>query len=310
MNATSPLVQARGSRVTADRAPMHPVVVDERRDQVAGDLEHAVVRAPSPCSRSSRTSGQARTWPVRRTSPTQPSSRRKTGSRPASVVGQAGPGRDLEAGRRAGRGSSWRRRAGRAWSRRRSSGTGRRRSCEAASRPAMPRTVSSRSASSASSAPARLVPAVRRPGSPGRSARIGTSRSDPDDPTDDRAATPWRRRAACVVRDGQRRPVLERVDRVVDWARAHVPMVAPQAPAEVPPSVLVTGRTIVRGGRGDSGSVDRPSVAGLHSGGVAAPRGHDRQIPHPRSARPVDDGPSPIGGERAVITRKPVRPAS
>ena len=34
---------------------------------------------------------------MRRTSPTQPSSRRKTGRRPGQLVGQAGPRRDLEA---------------------------------------------------------------------------------------------------------------------------------------------------------------------------------------------------------------------
>src|SRR6187397_1123234 len=97
---------------------------------------------------------------------------------------------------------------------------------------------------------------------------------------------------------------------ILDWARAHVPMVALRTADEVPPTVLVTDRTMVPGGRSQLGSVDRPNVAGLHSGGVAAPRGHDRQIPHPRSARPVDDGPSPIDGTSAVITRNPGRPAS
>ena len=56
--------------------------------------------------------------------------------------------------------------------------------------------------------------------------------------------------------------------------------------------------------------VDRLLSVGLHSASVAGPVSTAVR-PRIRGLHiPVDDGPSPIGGERAALTMKPVRPAS
>ena len=246
---------------------------------------------------------------MRRTSPTQPSSRRKTGRRLASSSGRP-------AHAATSRRSSRRTRIVVASARRArfaSSTTVRKRSarsCEAASRPAIPRTVSSRSASSASRARpdgAAVLVDGRRYGTSRR--ELGTSRSDRVDPADERPSSRRRRAVWCSGRPPTSRPGQADRDRRLG-ARARLDGChRKRRQGSRHPSWSRVGPSY-EGSPGDSGSVDRPSAAGLHSGGVAAPRGHDRQIPHPRSARPVDDGPSPIDGKSAVITRKPLRPAS
>ena len=89
---------------------------------------------------------------------------------------------------------------------------------------------------------ARLVRRVLVMGA-GAAGRIGHVALGSGDPTDERPRS--RRRRAGGVRGVRRRPVLGGLIETDDWARAHVSMVAPQAPAAVPPSVLVAGRTIV-----------------------------------------------------------------
>ena len=90
----SPSVQSRGCARRRRQRADHPVVVDQRRDEVAGELEDAFVALVAVAA-SSRASAR-RDCPVRRTSPTQPSATPTTGRARATVVGQAGPGRDHE----------------------------------------------------------------------------------------------------------------------------------------------------------------------------------------------------------------------
>ena len=296
-----------GPRLAGDRrqGAEHPVVVHERRDQVAGDLEHGVVR--HLCVKlivADVGVGEDVAGAQDLADPALVAAEDRQA--PGQLIWEAGPCRDLEDGHRAGPGSSSRRRAGRAWPRRRPSGRG---------RPDRARRPDVRRSRGPCRVARRALPRGRGPtvrecwgGAPGRRAGSAASRSDRViQRTNARAAgadeplvlgRPLTSRPGQVDRDG-RRGARARLDGVTagtgrgsrhpSWSR-------------VGPSFEVVA--------GDSGSVDRPSVAGLHSGGVAAPRGHDRQSPHPRSARPVDDGPSPIDGEPAVITRKPLRPAS
>ena len=188
---------------------------------------------------------------MRRTSPTQPSSRRKTGRLPGQLVGETGPRRDLEACRRAGPGSWWRRRGGPVSSRRRPSGTGRR---DRARRPGV------RRCRGRCRVARRARPRARRPtrgcaregpiGSAGhrhvggrehdRHAAIGSGQ-----PADERPGP--RDRRSVAVRGDRRHPAPGRGIELLDWARAHVSMVALRTSREVPPTVLVRGRTIVPG---------------------------------------------------------------
>ena len=293
MNATSPLVQSRGSRVTADSAPMTRSWWMSGAMRSPANSNDAVVALVAVARRSSRTSAQASTWPVRRTSPTQPSSRRKTGSRPGELVGQAGPGGDLEP--------------------------------VVAQDPDRRRVGAQGTLRLVDDHPEQLGPVVRGGQPPGDAedgvealgelglegaarwsggadrGRVG--RLEHDRRRDRIGSAGGRRHGGCdrrslPVRDARRRPAPgRRIERPRGRARTsrwlHCDL--PRGPTDGPGHA----RTIVRGAGPTVGSVDRPNVAGLHSGGVAAPRGHDRQIPHPRSARPVDDGPSPIGGATA-----------
>ena len=72
----------------------------------------------------------------------------------------------------------------------------------------------------------------------------------PGEPADERPGGGGGR--ADGVRGVRRRPTLGGLLGTGDWARAHVPMVAPRALAEAPPSVMVGGRTIVPGRLGAS----------------------------------------------------------
>ena len=80
--AVGPLARLAGD---GGQRPDDPVVVDERRDEVAGERDDALVVARRRGGRSSRASDQAATCPVRRTSPTQPSSTPNTGSARATL---------------------------------------------------------------------------------------------------------------------------------------------------------------------------------------------------------------------------------
>ena len=215
----------------------------ERRRQVAGDLEDAVVALVRRTGRSARMSGKARTWPVRRTSPTQPSSRRRTGRLPGDVVGEAGPGGDLEAVVAERSGSSSRRPAGRASSRRRSSGRAR---AGRARRPGVRR--SRGPCRGARRARPRARPSASRPARRPRPAIAGSASVRiavaADDPPEDRAGRRWH-------------PVVEVVGAASDGpsraggssssteARAHVPMVAPRRVRAAPSRHRCRVRTMV-----------------------------------------------------------------
>ena len=242
---------------------------------------------------------------MRRTSPTQPSSRRRTGRRPATS--SARPDQAVTS-RRSSR--SIRMVDASARNPRLVSSTIIRmsvsRSWEAARRPAIPRTVSRRSASSASrrGSASRPGPIDRRSTISGwASVRVGRS-----PPTNRRKIEP---------------PPLAPVDEVIGTAidgpswtgvssgpsrRARTSRWSHRdGAAGRPPSVPVPGRTLVPDGRR---VVDRLLSVGLHSASVAGPVSTAVR-PRIRGLHiPVDDGPSPIGGERAALTMKPVRPAS
>ena len=84
MKATSPLVQATRLALSADRAPMtRPLWISgaARWPAISGTPSY---RAWPYWPIGRGCPAKARTWPVRRTSPTQPSSRRRTGRRPAT----------------------------------------------------------------------------------------------------------------------------------------------------------------------------------------------------------------------------------
>ena len=169
------------------------------------------------------------------------------------------------------------------------------RSCDAASRPAMSRTVSRRSASSASA--------------PGPDGTVGASagesecrvfRSLPmirrriDPPTSRPARSVGRAAAGDPVRTGGSQAVTGRA-RTLRWSH----------------------RDRRSGGRHRSGGgADyRPGALTVRARADYTPaasrpvRGPAVRTRDPRSALPVDDGPSPIGGGHAVIIRNPVRPA-
>ena len=290
------------ARLTRDRGQRaeDPVVVDERRDQMAGDLERGVVAAP--WREVARRERRGRRGRGRCAGPRRPSPRR--GGRPAASRPARRGGRPTPRPRGV---SSCRTRIVVASARRArfvSSTTIRNRSarsCEAARRPAMPRTVSRRSASSASRAPPDGAAALVRVPSAALVTVTSAGAKTTGMPRSDRVSRRTKARAPATDVPSPfgapgDDPAPGRGIELLDWARAHVSMVALRTSREVPPTVPVTGRTMSRVAGPTRGSVDRPKAAGLHSGGVAAPRGHDRQIPHPRSARPVDDGPSPIDG--------------
>ncbi len=88
--AIGPLAWLQGD---GGKRPDHPVVVDQRRDEVAGGLDDAL-GSLGAVPRVLRASDQAAIWPVWRTSPTQPSSTPNGRQRPRGLLGQAGPGRD------------------------------------------------------------------------------------------------------------------------------------------------------------------------------------------------------------------------
>ena len=241
----------------------------------------------------------ARTWPLRRTSPTQPSSRPRTGSRPAASSVEPGPGRDLEAvvaqdpdGRRVGA-----QRPLRLVDDHR--GTARRRSCEAASRPAMPRTVSRRSASSASSGGR---PSIRRPVADRLDAR--GRRSAPTIRREDRLPAGPARRARPT-----RPPVVgAAVDGPLRSGRRSAVSGRARTSRSSHRGQRSRGRHRYHGSTPDhrTRSVDRLR-AGLHSGGVATLRGPGRPIPlrgphTPWTTVPVPSAPTAASspGTRSV----------
>ena len=233
----------RGSRVSADSAPMtRPLWISgatrwpaksgtpwyrrPRRADRHGCRQGQDVARPEDLADAALVAAEGRQRGTRRRRPDRP--RRSTSrrsSRSSRMVGRVGA-------------------RGPASSRRRSSGRASARSCEAASRPAIPRTVSRRSASSASGLG---VGARRRRSAAARRRRAGHRAGRPlaaDEPAEDRAAAVAPR--AEVARGGRRRPVPD--GRFV-WsfeARAHGPMVPPRPGVRGgAPSVPVGGRTIV-----------------------------------------------------------------
>ena len=231
MKATSPLVH--DARLAGDRRQRadHPVVVDQRGDEVAGDLDDAVV-ALEPVARRPR-GRPARPAPARSAGPRRPSPRRAEGRQPpGDVVGDAGPGGHLEPVVAHGSGSSWR-------------------------RPGAPRFVSSTIIRNSSCAvvrggqpagdpedgvealgelglEARGAPAARPGSAPGLGRAIGA-----DDPPEDRA--PGRGARSVGRRGGRRRPGRSGRCHPRRRSRAHGPMVARAGPSPEPPSVTGDG---------------------------------------------------------------------
>ena len=236
MNATSPLVQRRGSRVTRRQGPDDPVVVDERRRRGGRRRRDAAV-APRPRRRvGPDVRKRPGPVPVRRTSPTQPSSRPRTGIRrasPRAVPPTRRPRGDRRGGVRIVVASARR-----------------------------PRLVSStiirnelgavvRGGQSAGDAEDRVealgefgleVRARSWLGDPlrfgGRCRPVG-----PDHPAKDRSAARLRRSPG--HRGGHRRPGGDRRNRHGSRTGAHGSIVASSDLCAEPPSVLVPGRTIV-----------------------------------------------------------------
>ena len=183
------------------------------------------------------------------------------------------------------------------------------RSCEAASRPAIPRTVSSRSASSASRARPDGAGASAM-GAGGAAGRTGPSRLGSGDPADERREQPAPT-SRVRVRGVRRRPVLGRSDRDRDWARAHVPMVAPRhrprrrhrSWSRVGPSSEVTSQATpdpltARAWPDYTPAASRPLVATIVRSRIRGQHNPWTTVPVPSTA------------SRAVITRNPLRPAS
>ena len=178
---------------------------------------------------------------MRRTSPTQPSSRPKTGSRRRDLVGEPGPGRDLEA--------------------------------VVAQHPDRRRVGAQRPLRLVDDHPEQLLPVVRGGQAPGDAEdgveALGELGLDADRPSRSRvagrldavrAAGRHRRRsgggsrprrrdrlAAPVVGTAVDDPATTGFALGVVWARAHVPMVAPRGRPAGPPSVPVPARTFVPG---------------------------------------------------------------
>ena len=247
MNATSPLGPlARLVRDGRQRAD-DPVVMDERRDELAGELEDARRSARSHAS-GPRARRRGTPDPAGAQDLADPALVAvEDGEAGRDLVGEAGPGRDIEPvvaedpdGRGCPRGgracvsstivrnSSWR-------------------SCEAASRSAMPSTVSRRSASSTSSGRA-LAAGSAASGSP-------CARSRPPEE---------RRPAAALGRVGPSGPGQPGFALVVGLTHAHVPMVAPRGRSIGTPAVRTWPVRTYRV-PADTGLVDRPGRPGLHS---------------------------------------------
>ena len=300
MNATSPLVQARGSRVTADSAPITRSWWISGAIEVAGELgtrrRSARRRAAGRRGRPGRP-GRARSAGPRRPSP------RRAG-RPAGcgqLVGQAGPGRDLEAVVAQDPDRGRRRRAGPASSRRRSSGTARRdrarrpgaRRCRGRCRvvrrapPRALRPTRGWAGEVPSAALVTVTSAARAP--PACRDRIRQPADEGPGPRD---------RRSVAVRGARRHPAPGRgIETPRLGARARLDGCTANVPTEVPPTVLVTGRTIVPGCRSTldpltvrkrpdyTPAASRPRVATTVRSRIRGQ--HD----------PVDDGPSPIDGD-------------
>ena len=148
-------------------------------------------------------------------------------------------------------------------------------------------------------------PAADRPTSSRRRRSVALLRAGVprgDEPSPDRAAVRGSRCRACSGRPPTTRFGPGRISAVPGRARtsrwSHR-----RRPFARPPSVPVTGQDH-RPRR-----VDHPDAPGLHSGGVATFHGPGRPSPLRGPHTLVDDGPSPIGADRGVITRFPVRPA-
>ena len=239
-----------GPRLAGDRRQRaeHPVVVHERRDQVAGDLERGVVR--HLCVQlivADVRVGEDVAGAQDLADPALVATEDRQA--PGQLVGEAGPCRDLEA---------------------------------VVAQDADRRRVGAQGALGLVDDHPEEVGPIVRGGQPsgdpedrvealgelglegahptvrralvtgaGAAGRIGHVALGSGEPADERPSR--RRRRAAGVRGVRRRPVLGRLIETGDGARAHGSMVAPQAPAAVPPSVLVAGRTIVRGGRRGSG---------------------------------------------------------
>ena len=184
---------------------------------------------------------------MRRTSPTQPSSRRKTGSRAAISSGRPAHAATSRRSSLEDPDRGARRRAGRAWSRRRRSGTGlrdraRRRGarrcrgrCRVARR-ARPRGPTRRTAESASGRCCGHGHIGGREHDRHRRVRIGSAGGR----RHGRPRPMFRRFSGRPAT-----PALGRWNELGDWARAHVSMVAPRASARGPRRSRRGRRTIV-----------------------------------------------------------------